>query len=229
MVGKRSYQDPCGVARALDAVGERWALLVVRELLLGPKRFADLARALTGMSQNVLTQRLRELEEAGVLTRRFLGPPTSSRVYELSPWGVELEPVLLALGRWGSRAELDADRQLSTDALVLALRTTFDPARSGGLTALIQLRLGNDSFVTEVGPGGLRISRGSAEEPVATVAADSATLRAVMFAGRPLIDAESAGELSLRGDRSVAVRFLAGFARPTGIEAPARERSAGGG
>jgi DNA-binding HxlR family transcriptional regulator len=229
VVGKRSYQDPCGVARALDAVGERWALLVVRELLLGPKRFADLARALTGMSQNVLTQRLRELEESGVLTRRALGPPTSSRVYELSPWGVELEPVLLALGRWGSRAELDADRQLSTDALVLALRTTFDPARWGGLTALIQLCLGNDSFVTEAGPGGLRISRGSAEEPVATVAADSTTLRAVMFAGRPLIDAESAGELSLRGDRSVAVRFLAGFARPTRIEAPVRERSAGGG
>ena len=209
-------------------MGERWALLVVRELLLGPKRFADLARALTGISQNVLTQRLRELEKSGVLTRRALGPPTSSRVYQLSPRGAELEPVLLALGRWGSRAELDTDRRLSTDALVLALRTTFDPARSAGLTAQIQLHLGSDSFATEVDPAGLRISRGSTGQPAATVQADSTTLRAVVFAGRPLVEAESAGELLLHGDRSVAVRFLAGFTRPTRDGAPVGERRAGG-
>ncbi len=102
----RSYHDPCGVARALDVVGERWALLVVRELLLGPKRFTDLAGGLPGLSQNVLSQRLRELEDAGVVERVRLGPPVGSRVYRLTPRGAELEAVLLALARWGSRVPL---------------------------------------------------------------------------------------------------------------------------
>src|SRR4051812_18209103 len=95
----RTYDDPCGIARALDVVGERWALLVVRELLLGPKRFADLVRGLDGVSQNVLSQRLRDLEGDGVIARRRLGPPVSASVYELTPWGRELGPVLGSLGR----------------------------------------------------------------------------------------------------------------------------------
>src|ERR1700737_4169741 len=106
MPAKRTYDDPCGVARALDRVGERWALLVVRELLFGPKRFTDLSQGLPGMSQNVLSQRLRELEDAAVVRRRRLGPPSSARVYELTQRGAELEPVLQALARWGSRNPL---------------------------------------------------------------------------------------------------------------------------
>src|SRR6185437_13510559 len=99
----RSYDDPCGLARALDLVGERWALLVVRELLLGPKRFADLRRGLPGLSQNVLAQRLRELEEGGVVTRRRLEPPASTWAYDLTERGRALEPALVALSTWGSR------------------------------------------------------------------------------------------------------------------------------
>src|ERR687893_724201 len=95
----RTYGDLCGIARALDVVGERWALLVVRELMFGPKRFVDLHRGLSGMSHNVLSQRLRELEDAGVVTRRVLGPPARIRAYELTPRGRDLEPVLIALGR----------------------------------------------------------------------------------------------------------------------------------
>src|SRR5882724_9674006 len=102
MAGKRSYGDPCGIARALDLVGERWALLVVRELVLGPKRFTDLRAGLPNLSPDVLAQRLRELERAGVALRRKLPPPAGSWVYELTDWGRELEPVVLALGRWGS-------------------------------------------------------------------------------------------------------------------------------
>ena len=124
----RTYGDRCGVARALDAVGERWALLVVRELLLGPKRFADLHRGLGGMSQNVLSQRLRDLEHAGVVRRRRLGPPAAVSVYELTERGADLEPVLMALGRWGREQPLDGAEAFSTDALMLALRTTFDPS-----------------------------------------------------------------------------------------------------
>src|SRR5215211_5215261 len=100
----RTYGDRCGVARALDLVGERWALLVVRELLLGPKRFTDLRGGLPNLGPDVLAQRLRELEQAGVLRRRVLPPPAASRVYELTERGRELEPVILGLGRWGSAA-----------------------------------------------------------------------------------------------------------------------------
>src|SRR3954452_5144800 len=102
MAGTRSYDDACGIARALDVIGERWALLVVRELVFGPKRFTDLQAGLRRVSPDVLAQRLRDLEAAGVVARRTLPPPAASRVYELTDRGRELEPVLRALGRWGS-------------------------------------------------------------------------------------------------------------------------------
>src|SRR5436190_22448972 len=101
---KRTYGDRCGVARALDVVGERWALLVVRELLLGPKRFTDLRAGLPHVGPDVLAQRLRELEAARILERRTLAPPAASRVYELTERGRALEAVVLELGRWGSVA-----------------------------------------------------------------------------------------------------------------------------
>src|SRR3954469_17558802 len=97
----RSYEDRCGIARALDVVGERWALLVVREMLLGPKRFTDLRAGLPKLGPDILSQRLRDLEEAGIVRRGKLPPPAASRVYELTEWGQELEPVLMALGRGG--------------------------------------------------------------------------------------------------------------------------------
>src|ERR1700741_2318374 len=103
MAGKRTYGDPCGIARALDVVGERWALLVVRELLLGPKRFTDLRAGLSHVGPDVLSQRLPELGEACVVPRARPPPPAGSRVYELTERGKELEPVILGLGRWGSR------------------------------------------------------------------------------------------------------------------------------
>src|SRR3981081_3601576 len=126
MPARRTYDDPCGVARTLDVVGERWALLVIRELLFGPKRFADLSRGLPNMSQNVLSQRLRELEHAGIVRHYRLGPPASTRVDELTDSGDQLEPVLLAMARWGSRQPLESAAELSVAALVLALKTTFD-------------------------------------------------------------------------------------------------------
>lgn len=99
MTGPRTYGDPCGIARALDAIGERWALLIVRELAFGPKRFTDL-RAALGASPNVLSQRLGELEEAGVVEHRSVG----GALYELTDWGRELHPILVQLGRWGTRS-----------------------------------------------------------------------------------------------------------------------------
>jgi DNA-binding HxlR family transcriptional regulator len=215
VLGKRSYDDPCGVARALDVVGERWALLVVRELLFGPKRFAELSRGVPGMSQNVLSQRLRELEQAGVVVHRRLGPPASSGVYELTARGSELEPVLLALGQWGSRIPLDSASQLSVDALILALKTTFNPRAACGLQARYELRLGDDRFLAEVEHGRFHVARGGADQVDVSLATDAATLRALVFGGRKLADALRSGDLDLDGDRRAAAHFVGCFPRPT--------------
>lgn len=204
----RSYDDPCGVARALDAVGERWALLVVRDLLLGPKRFTDLAAGLPGMSQNVLTQRLRDLEEQGLVRRRVLGPPRGARVYELTEAGYELEDVVLALARWGSRAPLVPRATLTADALVLAMRTTFDVAAAGGLRACVALHMGADRFVADVTAGRFRIARGEAADPDAVLTADAAALQGIVFGGGEL----PAGAVT--GDRRLAERFVRLFPRP---------------
>src|SRR5215470_13442749 len=129
MAGNRSYGDQCGVARSLDVIGERWALLIVRELLLGPKRFNDLLAGLPGASPNVISQRLRELAGHGVIRQRDLPPPARVRLYELTDWGRELEPVVLHLGRWGDRAPLPDGARAGLDSLLLAIQAAADPAR----------------------------------------------------------------------------------------------------
>ena len=215
MAARRSYRDSCGIARALDLVGERWALLVVRELVLGPKRFSDLQAGLPRLSPDVLAQRLRELGEAGVVERRTLPPPAGSRVYDLTAWGRELEPVLLALGRWGSRGPFPpGDPPLGADALALALPTLFDPAKAGGLSATYELRLGHDRFHVRVRDGRLQVARAGVERPDAVVEGDPAALAAVLWHGRSLADAERAGELRVEGSRTAARRFLRLFPPP---------------
>jgi DNA-binding HxlR family transcriptional regulator len=209
----RSYGDPCGISRALDRIGERWALLVVRELVLGPKRFTDLRAGLPAASPNVLSQRLRELEEHGVVARRVLPRPANATVYELTAWGRELEPVILALGRWGSRAPVP-DGELSVDATMLALRTTFDPAAAEGVRAQIGLRLGSDEFRVHVARRRLEVSRGPGDDCDATVVTDPATLRAVVFGGRAVASAKKAGALEISGDEALAVTVLGLFRRP---------------
>jgi DNA-binding HxlR family transcriptional regulator len=214
VAGKRSYGDPCGVARALDVIGERWALLVVRELLFGPKRFTDLRAGLAGASQNVLSQRLHELAEAGVVRRRRLGPPVSAPVYELTACGQELEPVLIGLARWGSRMALTSAADLNVDALMLALKTTFDPQLAGTLRARVELRLGDDRFRASVAGGRFELARGEADSPDVVIDTDPATLRSLVFRGRRIADAERAGTLALAGDGEKAAAFLGLFPRP---------------
>jgi DNA-binding HxlR family transcriptional regulator len=123
----RTYADSCGIGRALDVVGERWALLVVRELLLGPQRFTDLRHALPGASSNLLADRLRELHERGVIARRTLPPPAAARVYELTRWGRELEPIVLALGAWGLKVPAPEPSTLSATSILIYLRGSLDP------------------------------------------------------------------------------------------------------
>jgi DNA-binding HxlR family transcriptional regulator len=215
VAGKRSYGDPCGIARALDLVGERWALLVVRELVLGPKRFTDLRAGLPHLSPDVLAQRLRDLERAGIVGRRRLPPPAGSRVYELTEWGRELEPVVLALGRWGSRAPFPPGQaELGVDAMVLALRTLFDPAAAAGFNASLELRLGEHRFRARVDDGRLELSRASAEDPDAVIETDPGTLAAVLWHGRPLDDARRDGALEIEESRPAVERFLKLFPPP---------------
>src|SRR4051812_38509906 len=147
VANRREYFDGCAAAHALDLVGERWALMVVRELILGPKRFTDLRTGLPLASPNVLSQRLRDLERAGIVRRRRLPPPAASAVYELTDWGQGLEPVLQALGRWGVRSPSRPDSaEIGVDSFVLALRTMFDSATAGQLQATYELRLGGATF-----------------------------------------------------------------------------------
>jgi DNA-binding HxlR family transcriptional regulator len=217
VTGVRSYADPCGIARALDLVGERWALLVVRELLLGPKRFTDLRAGLPGTSQNVLAERLRGLETAGVVRRRRLPTPARIWVYELTDWGLELEPVILALGRWGSRAASLPPGELSVDALMIALKTTFDAQAAANLRATFELRLGEERFRVQVANRRLELTRGNVEQPDATLHTDAATLRKLVFGDRQLDAALSVGDVTVSGDRPALSTLLKLFPRPAAL------------
>jgi DNA-binding HxlR family transcriptional regulator len=215
MVGKRRYDEGCAVAHALDLIGERWALLIVRELLLGPKRFTDLRIGMPGASSDVLAQRLREMTEAGVIRRKKLPPPAGSEVYELTDWGADLEPVVTHLGRWGSRSgSLNPAADSSIDSLVLSLRALFDPRAAQGFSATIGLRLGDNEFSVVIADGRLRVARGEAEHPTATLGTDRPTLAALLYGGRALDDALRAGAATVGGKTAVITRFLSLFPLP---------------
>jgi DNA-binding HxlR family transcriptional regulator len=212
MAKRRGYGDPCGIARGLDVVGTRWALLVVRELMLGPKRFGDLRVGLPGLSAETLGRRLRQLEKEGVVRRITLPPPASARVYELTDWGYDLRPVILALGRWGSHAPFPpGDTPLSPDAMMLALPTVFDSARADGLDATYGVRLGEHAFRVRVEGGELDIARGTGDEAEAVIATDTATLPELLWRDLTVERAERAGRLAIEGSRRAARRFLGLF------------------
>ncbi|MEO8704676.1 MAG: winged helix-turn-helix transcriptional regulator [Kofleriaceae bacterium] len=211
----RSYEDPCGVARALDRIGERWALLVVRELLLGPKRFADLVAGLAEISPNVLSQRLDELVASKVVAQRQLPPPSRTWVYELTPWGHELEAVLLAIARWGSRAQPLPRGELSIDALLLALRTTLDLERTRGKPFDLELRIAGEHYRVRLAGSTLHVSRGSVEDPDASLTTDATTLRKLVFGDLTLAVARRRTLIEIEGDARAAARFLGAFRRPT--------------
>ena len=215
MATMRTYEDGCAAAHALDLIGERWALLVVRELVLGPKRFTDLRAGLPGASPNVLSQRLRELEGAGVVRRRKLPPPAASRVYELTEWGEELEPVIIQLGSWGARSpSKPQDAPLGVDSLILSFRTMFDPDAADGFDASYELRLGEDRFRAVVEEGRFEIVRGNVDRPEAVIKTDPSTLAALVYEGRSLDEALRSGDAEFSGDRQAVERFLGLFSLP---------------
>jgi DNA-binding HxlR family transcriptional regulator len=214
-VTRRSYDDACGAAHALDLVGERWALLVMRELLLGPKRFSDLKADLPGISANVLTQRLEGLEAAGVLVRRKLPPPASTQVYELTPWGYESEPIFQVLGRWAARSPSHDPRlPLSAVSLLTSFRTMVDPARIAGLEARIGLELGREAYLLTFKSGTVEVERGSAEGADLVFTGAPPAVAAAVYGGVPIAALEAEGALRVQGDRALAERFVTLFPLP---------------
>lgn len=215
-MGKRSYGEACGIPRALDRVGERWALMVVRELLLGPKRFTDLRESLPHMSADMLAQRLRELDEHGIVERRILPPPAASKVYELTAWGRELESVLIALGRWGARAPLAPEEEgcMSLDSHIVSLQTLFDAEAAGDFAPTVELRLGDHVFTLAVADGRLDAERGHAAAPDIVIATDPCTLIGLTHREIDLPDALASGAAKVAGDKRAARRFLRLFPLP---------------
>jgi DNA-binding HxlR family transcriptional regulator len=202
MTRTRAVEDGCGIAHASDLLGQRWALLVVRELLLGPKRFTDLRVGIPDISPNVLGQRLRELEGSGIVRRRRLAPPAAVQVYELTEWGRELEPAILSLGRWASGSpSFPVGAEMGPDSLVLALKSGFDEAKAKGLEGTYELRLGEIPFKITLKEGELDAARGEAESPVAVIASAPATIAGVVFGGNPLGKAVDSGAIRIDGSR----------------------------
>jgi DNA-binding HxlR family transcriptional regulator len=207
MATVRTYGDPCAVTRALDLVGERWALVIVRELLFGPKRYSDLQAGLPHASPTVLSQRLRDLERSGVIQRRKLGVPARAWVYELTEWGRDLEPILVHLGRWGRHSPVKpTGTPLGTDSLMLAVRSHLDSTRLGGLDATFRVELGDDVFTLRVADGTVTIRRGEPPRWDAKVRTDATGLKALVIDGTPL--GELGDRLELTGDGDTFRRLL---------------------
>ena len=218
----RRYEDACGTALGLELVGERWALLVVRELMLGPRRFGDLRASLPGLSANVLTQRLEGLEAAGVLVRRRLPPPASVRVYELTPWGREAEAVIQALGRWAARSpDHDPTLPLSPVSMMLSLRTMFDAEKAGDARLTIGFRFGETAFLVRVADGELTVERTEPEGADAAVSASPEAVAAVIYGDAIDTPARARELLHMEGDMDAFLRFAGWFELPPKAERPA--------
>lgn len=219
MSSHRSYGQSCPVAHALDMVGDRWALLVTRELRLGPRRYADLQASLPGLGPSVLAQRLRELVDAGVLERATVSVPTRAEVYRLTAWGADLEPVFVALARWGARSPVvPLSGDISDDAVMLGVRTFFPAAGDPDWTADYRVELGREQYALEVVGGSLRsLARRTgvapSSSPAATVLSSAAAMRSLLVGDLSSAEAERIGTLEVTGDGPAGRRLTAAIAR----------------
>lgn len=215
MPTSRSYGDACGIARALDVVGERWALLVVRELLLGPQRFSDLRHALVKASSNLVADRLRELEGRGVVRRRKLAPPAGSWVYELTEWGRELEPIVLALGGWGLRVPLPpAPTTLTATSVLIFLRFSARPDPEAP-PATYRLELDDRVWTVGTAAGEVWVRPGEPDMADASLRADPETLNALLADPDLFDDAVSDGRAVASGDLPALRRLMRAVSVPS--------------
>ncbi|GAB2999110.1 winged helix-turn-helix transcriptional regulator [Amycolatopsis acidiphila] len=207
MPTSRSYQEACGIARALDVVGERWALLVVRELLFGPQRFSVLRKALPAASTNLLTDRLRELEGNGVLHRRRVD---GAWVYELTEWGRRLEPILLALGGWGLRVPLPPGPALNATSVMIFLRGVVRP----GPEASYRIELDGRVWTVRTGGGEVSVAAGEPAEADASIRTDPATLNELLSDAATLDTAVSDGRVVVTGSLPAFRRLVRSAVTP---------------
>ena len=206
---KRWYDDACGLAHALELIGERWALLVLRELMFGPRRFSELKADLPGISANVLTQRLGELESRGLARKVRLPPPASVQVYEATDWGLEAAPVIGYLGKWAARSPMhDPTLPISHVSVMLSLQTMLDRERAAGMDMKLGFRFGGASYCATLHGGRLDVKRGAIEQCDVIFSAAPAQLTAVVYGGAPL---ETIG---VEGDIELARRFVTLFPLP---------------
>jgi DNA-binding HxlR family transcriptional regulator len=207
-VATRTYGQYCGLARAAEMLGERWGLLIVRDLLVAPKRFTDLQRGLPGIPTSVLASRLKELEGAGVVRRRVLPRPEGSIVYELTAYGWELEDVLVQFGRWGAKSLGDprADEIITVDSMVVALRSTFRAEAAQGIHATFELRVGEIVLNARVDDGEVEVHAGPA--PAADLSIEAGPqIRALMAGEMTPREALRGGVVRVRGDGDLLASF----------------------
>lgn len=206
---KRRYDDACGLAHALELLGERWAMLVLRELAYGPRRFSELKADLQGISANVLTQRLSELEARGLVRRVKLPPPASVQVYQATDWGLEAIPVIASLGKWAARSPCHNPNQpMSHVSLIMSLQTLLSPVLAEGLNARIGFRFGEADYVTRLHDGQLDVQRGEVDDCDVTFVGTSSEVAAVIHGGAPF------EMIRVEGDMALAKRFVALFPLP---------------
>lgn len=211
---KRRYDDACGTAHALELIGDRWTLLVLRELMLGPRRFSQLRGDLPGISANVLTQRLGELGVRGLTRKVRLPPPASVQVYEATPWGLEAEPIVQALGRWAARSpQHDPTLPISGVSILLSFRTMINAKRAKGIDARIGFCFGADEYIARLKKGTIRVGKGPAGGADAVITAAPALLAAVVYGGQPL------DLIGIEGDRKLVERFVTLFPLPSKVDA----------
>ena len=211
----RWYDDACGTALALEILGERWSLLVIRELLYGPRRFGQIRSNLPGVSANVLTQRLEGLEAAGVLVRRRLAPPANVQVYDLTDWGRDAAPLIRDLGRWAARSPRhDPLLFMSPASLMVSFGAMMDRDKAARVRLTVAVRLPDDAFVVEVDQGRLAIRRGETSLLDATFAGDTMALRVTVYGKAPFDAAHGA---TVSGDLAAAQAFVDLFHLPEKI------------
>lgn len=211
------------MAHGLELLGDRWALFVVRELMLGPRRFGDLRADLPGISANVLSQRLTELEANGIVERSRLPPPASVQVYGLTDWGYEAEPIVQELGRWAARSPAhDATLPISGVSILLSLRTMIDRSRIGELRLTVGFRFGEDEYRARLDGDGITVERGAGDGADIRFAGRPTALAAFVYGKVPLAELAKEGALTLEGDPALADRFADLFHLPPKFHPPGR-------
>jgi DNA-binding HxlR family transcriptional regulator len=211
-VASRGYGQYCGLARALELVGERWALLIIRDLLVGPRRFSDLRKGLPKIPTNVLSDRLKELEHDGIVQRRILPRPASATVYELTPYGQQIEDAVMRLGMWGAHSlgEPGPQEIITSDSMTIALRSTFVPAAAKNEHLTFELRMGPVNLTAVVNHGILQVAEGPAAEPDLVVETGPALRRLLDHTLTPR-EALEAGLVHVKGDPALLGTFAQVF------------------